>query len=77
MTSEEELIKSGVIANENTIILGFKRFALNAQYRILMELSELMKGLFLFISHGTKPFSEPDVVADYSVLVPAFELDQS
>ena len=51
MTSEEELIKSGVIANENTIILGFKRFALNAQYKILIELSELMKGLFLFISH--------------------------
>ena len=48
---EAELIKSGVIANENTIILGFKKLALNAEFKIFRKLSELLVRLFLFMSH--------------------------
>lgn len=48
---EAELIKSGVIANENTIIFGFKKLALNAEFKIFSKLSELLVKLFLFISH--------------------------
>lgn len=48
---EAELIKSGVIANENTIIFGFKKLALNAEFKIFRKLSELLARLFLFMSH--------------------------
>ena len=51
MTLEEEFIKSGVIANENTIIFGFKKLVLNAEFKISKKLSELMRRLFLFMSH--------------------------
>lgn len=51
VTPEDGFIKSGVMANENTIILGFKRLALNALFKIFTKLSELLIRLFFFIFH--------------------------
>ena len=51
VTPDAEFIKSGVMANENTIILGFKRLALNALFKIFTKLSELLIRLFFFIFH--------------------------